>query len=379
MADVVLLATMDTKASEAQYLVHQLGERALSVRVIDLSLGAEGEVWPGERKLARMQAVSEQAFGAVAQAIADGARAVVGLGGGTGGEMILRIMERQPVEFPQVLVTTLPFDPRPALARSAIILMPTLADFSGLNGWMRDLLDRCAAMLAGLVGLPHREDRETSVAISVLGATQLGADQLSKILEGRGISSTFFHANGYGGAALSRLGREGRLRAVIDLTPHELTRLHLAGACVAMPDRFTFAREMGLPNVVLPGGLNFIGLGPLASVPEPYRQRSHYAHSGFFTHVKVLPNEMKQLARILVDAAGSSSANSVVVVPMGGFSHQDCPGGAIEDPDLRAVFLETAQALAPPNLRVVPVETHINDLATASRVAKELELLLQTI
>jgi uncharacterized protein (UPF0261 family) len=378
VADVVLLATMDTKASEAQYLVRQLEQRGLSVRVIDLSLGSNGEVWPGERKLARMEAVSREAVGAVAQAVAEGARAAVGLGGGTGGEMVLRIMERQPVEFPQVLVTTLPFDPRPALARSAIILMPTLADFSGLSGWMRDILDRCAAMLAGLVTLPSRENRETSVAISVLGATQLGADQLSKIMEGRGISSTFFHANGYGGAALSRLGREGRLRAVIDLTPHELTRMHLAGACVSMPDRFSFAGEMGLPHILLPGGLNFIGLGPLDTLPDHLRQRPHYAHSGFFSHVKVSPDEMRQLARLVVEQVGASSATAVILVPMGGFSHQDCRGGAIEDQDLRAVFLETAQALAPSTLRVMPIEAHINDFATALHVVEELELLLQS-
>jgi uncharacterized protein (UPF0261 family) len=359
VADVVLLATMDTKASEAQYLVRQLEKRGLGVRVIDLSLGSNGEVWPGDRKLARMEAVSREAVGAVAQAVAEGARAAVGLGGGTGGEMVLRIMERQPVEFPQVLVTTLPFDPRPALARSAIILMPTLADFSGLSGWMRDILDRCAAMLAGLVTLPSRENRETSVAISVLGATQLGADQLSKIMEGRGISSTFFHA-------------------VIDLTPHELTRMHLAGACVSMPDRFSFAGEMGLPHILLPGGLNFIGLGPLDTLPDHLRQRPHYAHSGFFSHVKVSPDEMRQLARLVVEQVGASSATAVILVPMGGFSHQDCRGGAIEDQDLRAVFLETAQALAPSTLRVMPIEAHINDFATALHVVEELELLLQS-
>jgi uncharacterized protein (UPF0261 family) len=364
---------MDTKASEARYLADSLAAKALEVRIIDLSLGANNEVWPGERKLARMQVVSDQAAAMVAEMVEGGARGIIGLGGGTGGEMILRVMQRQPVDLPQLLVTTLPFDPRAALASSSIVLVPTLADFSGLNGWMRDILDRSAAMLAGLVAVPHARDPESSVAVSVLGATQHGADHLAGMLQQAGHSTAFFHANGYGGAALARLAQEGRFHAVIDLTPHELTRLYLAGACVAMPNRFTFARELGLPHIVLPGGLNFIGLGPLESIPEHYRQRPHYAHSGFFSHVKVLPDEMRRLAHLLIDQISAASSQAVMIVPMGGFSHQDCPGGAIEDQALRAVFLETAQSLAPDSLRIVAIDAHINDRATALSIAQEVE------
>ncbi len=147
------------------------------------------------------------------------------------------------------------------------MLVPTLIDFAGLNAAMRAVLDRAAVMVAGLAGLPREKPSEKSVAISVLGATQGAADLLNAGLGATGAETAMFHANGYGGAALVRFAREGRLKALVDLTPHELSRMHLAGAHVAMPDRFAVAAELGLPQVLLPGGLNFIGLGSLESLP----------------------------------------------------------------------------------------------------------------
>jgi uncharacterized protein (UPF0261 family) len=372
MADVILLATLDTKASEAQFLRAALERRGLNVELVDLSLGAQGAVWPGDKKLAQMQAVSEAAGEHFARAVAGGARAAIGIGGGSGGEMILRIMGEQPVDFPQILVTTLPFDPRSALARSAIILVPTLIDFSGLNDHMRNVLERSAGMIAGLIsGLvdaPATSHRARSIAVSVLGATQCAADALLGHMNGDKLESALFHANGYGGASLVRFAREGRLRALIDLTPHELTRLHINGAHVAMPDRFAVAGEMGLPQVILPGGLNFIGLGSLDTLTDQYKARSHYAHSGFFTHVKVTPDEMARLAQLLAFELKNARAPVTIIIPMGGFSHQDCSGGAIEDADLRRVFLDVMTAEATANIKLQTISAHINHPETAFKV-----------
>ncbi len=54
-----------------------------------------------------MAEIAEASGLKVAEAVGQGARAAIGLGGGSGGEMILRIMEAQPIDFSQVLVTTL--------------------------------------------------------------------------------------------------------------------------------------------------------------------------------------------------------------------------------------------------------------------------------
>jgi uncharacterized protein (UPF0261 family) len=210
------------------------------------------------------------------------------------------------------------------------------------------------------------------VALTALGATQGAADGISAGLRQAGLECTLFHANGFGGAAYARMAAEGRFRALIDATPHELTRIMLGGAHVAMPTRFSIAAERAMPVVLLPGALNFIGLGALQEISAEMRERPHYAHSSHFTHVKVTSDEMAALARALAAALSPATAPAAVLVPMGGFSHQDAPGGAIEDEGLRRVFLEVMSAALRPGIRLKALDSHINHPATAAHALAEL-------
>lgn len=373
---VVLVATLDTKAEEAGFLAGALARRGLKVAMLDIGLGANGATWPGEHKLGRMAEVTARAAGELAPLVAAGAAAVVAIGGGTGGEMALALMQDLPIDLPLVLVTTLPFDPRPALASAGIILVPTLADIAGLNHGLRQTLERAAAMVAALAQQAPPIDAAHppaagGVALTALGATQGAADGILAGLRGAAQECTVFHANGYGGAAYVRMAAQGRFRALIDATPHELTRIMLGGAHVAMPARFSIAVARGMPVILLPGALNFIGMGALREVPAHLLERPHYAHSGQFTHVKVTPQEMAMLARALAANLADATQPALVLVPMGGFSHQDAPGGAIEDVALRQVFLETMQAALPPGIPVQALASHINHPDTAARVLAE--------
>jgi uncharacterized protein (UPF0261 family) len=372
---VALVVTLDTKAEEAGFLVRALEQRGLGVTVVDIGLGAEGVIWRGERKLARMAEVTSRASAELAAMVAAGVSAVVGMGGGTGGEMVLALMQNQPIDLPQVLVTTLPFDPRSALASAGIILVPTLADIAGLNHTLRQTLERTATIVAALAAQAASASVPTpqaGVAITVLGATQGAADGIAAGLRSAGHEPTLFHANGYGGAAYARMASEGRFSALVDATPHELTRIMLGGAHVAMPERFNIAVERAMPVLLLPGALNFIGLGAVKDVPSELLKRPHYAHSTHFTHVKVSPEEMALLARALAAALAPSTAPVVVLVPMGGFSHQDAPGGVLEDEALRRVFLETMNALLGPGMVLKALDSHINHPATAAHALAEL-------
>ena len=306
--------------------------------------------------------------------MADGIDAVIGLGGGTGAEIVLKVMRGLPITFPKVLITTLPFDPRIALADNSIILVPTLADICGLNATLREVFENAsAAMTAGLCRSRRRANAcvdNPSIAITALGATEGAVVRLNAALRERGEEATVFHANGYGGAAFARFARRGAFHAIIDLTPHEVTRLHLAGAHVAMPDRFTVAPE--LPHILLPGGVNFIGLGEKKLVAPGYLARPHYEHSGFFTHVKLTPDEMALVAGILADSLNAVEGPAALIVPMGGFSHQDCPGGAIEDRGLREVFLETARGRLAPRVGLDVIDAHVSAPETTKAILSTL-------
>ncbi|MEL6885388.1 MAG: Tm-1-like ATP-binding domain-containing protein [Pseudomonadota bacterium] len=376
---VLLLATLATKQQETDYLMSRLHDHGVDVAVLDVSLHTRGKVLNGPEKQAAMQDAIARVWDQAAAAVDIGANAIVGIGGGTGGEIILSVLRALPITFPKVLVTTLPFDPRAALADNSIVLVPTLVDICGLNATLREVLENTAALTAGLCSTRRKGDacvENPSVGITALGATEGAIALLVQGLRSRGQEATVFHANGYGGAAFSRFATRGAFHSLIDLTPHELTRITIAGAHVPMPDRFTAAADR--PRIVLPGGLNFIGLGAAVTLSQRFLSRPHYAHSASFTHVKLTPDEMEQVARALAGHLNALTAPCDVIIPMGGFSHQDRPGGAIEDAALRAVFRDTLMSAIGPGVHITEMPDHISGpavtdaiLATFDRQQKE--------
>ena len=359
MAQVLVLVTMATKAEEAGFLLDQLTAAGVESAVVDISLNSGGKVLNGAEKRRAMDAAAKAAITTIQSAQKGGAEVVVGIGGGTGGEIILQVMRSLPVTFPKVLCTTLPFDPRFAVADNSIILVPTLADIAGLNGMLRDALENTALMTAGLCKKARKGelvDIAPSVGITALGATEGAVRPLINALRDMGRESTVFHSNGFGGAAFARFAGRNAFDAIVDLTPHEMTRIHIAGAHVSMPDRISAGGH--LPRVVLPGAMNFIGLGQKGLMPEHYLERPHYEHSALFTHVKLTPDEMVLVATKLAEELNALSGPCTVIVPMGGFSHQDRPGGAIEDPALREVCADTLDATLT-NIPVTRIDAHL--------------------
>ncbi|MEM9970391.1 MAG: Tm-1-like ATP-binding domain-containing protein [Pseudomonadota bacterium] len=370
----LILATMATKSDEVRFLCDRLGEHGVAPTVIDVSLESGGRTLGAGDKTAAIERASARVFDAVNDAMDRGVNAVVGLGGGTGAEIILRVLRAMPITFPKVLITTLPFDPRFALADNSITLVPTLADINGLNATLREILENAAAMIGGLCRTRRKANAcvlSPSIGITALGATDRAVRPLVDALRAQGEETTVFHANGFGGAAFMRFAERGAFSAMIDLTPHELTRIMLAGVHVPMDARFTAAPQV--PRIVLPGALNFIGLGQKDLVPPDYLRRPHYEHSGFFTHVQLTEDEMAQVARGLAHALNSCVGYRHVIVPMGGFSHHDRPGGDIEGPALREVFLETIRREADAGVTVTALDAHLFDPAVTSAVLGSLE------
>lgn len=369
MARVALISTVETKIAEVAFFKAALESHGLTVEIVDTSLRSNGTVWDGAQKIAAMERVTQAAAAKVFDLISDDVGVVIGLGGGTGGEIILRLMQSMPYDFPKVLVTTLPFDPRYVLADNSIILVPTLADICGLNTSLRAVLNNAAAIAFGLAKACTAPVAKTkSIGITALGATQGCADAVACDLIGMGEEATLFHANGFGGAAYTRFIETGAFKAVVDLTCHELTRMKVAGVHVNMPRRFTAAGTASLPQIVLPGGLNFIGLGELSLVPPAYLDRPHYQHTGLFTHVKMDGEEMTRIAEILAGHLNAATGPVHLILPMGGFSHRDCPGGAIEDAGLRRIFSDTIRAHLHDDIRITTLDTHINHHDTAACV-----------
>jgi uncharacterized protein (UPF0261 family) len=380
---VLVLATVETKASEVHYLAEAMSNRGLTPEICDISLLSGGKILSAADKLARMESIAQQVLAHVITRV-DHTVAIIGIGGGTGGEIILRILRGLPLAFPKLLVSTLPFDPRAALADNAITIIPTLADIAGLNASLRQIFDNTAAMVSGLAQSAPQPtttaDNATvnapvkAIGITALGATQGACEHLLSGLHADAYETMVFHANGYGGAAFARFARDGAFHAILDMTVHEITRTQIAGVHAPMPDRFTCASH--LPRVVLPGGINFIGLGTLDELPPVYTSRAHYQHSGFFTHVALTLDEAENVTQTLSAQLNRCTGPVHVILPMGGFSREDRAGGAMENPALRDTVARTFEANAA-HFTVSRLPHHINDPETAAAAISALRPFLK--
>ena len=369
---VVLMATHDSKRAEADHLRAALEAQGIAVRPCDIALAHGGRHLDGT---AKMRAMDEAAARAV-EAITRGGppRVAVAIGGGTGGQIALAVLRALPMEVCKVLVSTLPFDPRHAVADSAIILVPTMADLSGLNATTRRALDLASAIVSGLVRAGARgqvPSEAPSIGVTALGVTAPGVDALTRAIRARGEEATVFHANGFGGAAYARWAAAGAFRAVIDYTAHELTRVYVGGACAVTPARFAAAAH--LPQVLVPGGVNFIGMGEAHALPDAYLSRPHYAHSALFTHVRCTHEEARRCAAIWGGHIAAATGPVRVLIPMGGFSSEDRPGGAIEDEGLRAAFADALARALPRRVAVERLPHHVNDPAMAASALAALD------
>ena len=367
---VLLLATLETKREEVAFLTQALSAQGLATTIVDVSLGSHGRCWDGQRKIRAIEQTGARLGDTVSAMLQDNVGAVIGLGGGTGGEIILRVMQALPFDFPKLLITTLPFDPRAALADNAITLVPTLVDIAGLNPTLRQVFTTTASMVAGLCQAPVADrTQQRTIGITALGATGGAAEGLVAGFSALGEESTVFHANGYGGAAFARFAETGRFKAVVDMTVHEINRWLFSGAHVPMPTRFSAGEA--LPRIVLPGGLNFLGLGAIDSVAPVLLARAHYQHTGQFTHVKLTDAQMVTAATALAGYLNALAGPVHVIVPMGGFSHRDSPGGEIEDPGLREICLKVLGSAAK-SFSVEAISDHINAPGTSARVVAAL-------
>ena len=371
MANVALLGTYETKHSELSALSDFLEALELEVLPIDVSLGTSGEILPGDAKVDRMKQVARYA----GLALKNGnISAVLALGGGTGSEIALNAMRSVSVSIPKFLITTLPFDPRHALAENGAVIIPTLCDVQGMNATLRMTFERVARMVQASVTPVKTSPPVLSVGVSLLGTTQKACDEILPRLTANGFETLTFHANGFGGAAFVRFVREGMLKGAIDLTLNELVRQHVGGPHVKMPDRYSCMSH--IPRVVLPGAISFFDAGPYDQVSHDLLRRPHYRHSSYFTHVKLSPEEMHRVANALAADLNQSQRPCTVILPMSGFSSEDRYGGAIEDLDMRVQLADILESAAKAYI-VERIPYHIGDSETAEIAVRHLQKILK--
>ncbi len=363
----VILATLNTKAIEARYLKERILAHGFDCEIIDVSLDAGGRQLHGDDKLVAMERAAERAGKVLSErAMVTPVRVMIGLGGGTGGQIIAAALDAADLDAWKLLITTQAFDTRFVSGLEDAIIIPAIADIEGLNRMTMRVLESSAAVASSLINcetINAGQPDDNTVCLSALGITAQGINRARSQIENLGYECAVFHANGHGGNTMVRLIESRGFCAVLDYTIHELVSLCLDPETQVSSQRFRLPRE--IPRVMLPGGVNFMTRWRGREFGRDQVPRPQYSHSSEIAHVGLSEDEMAGLGDALANVLSEATRSTTVIIPMGGFSSEDCPGGLLENKPGRAAFAESLMAQANNRLRVVRTDGHINDFAVA--------------
>jgi uncharacterized protein (UPF0261 family) len=398
---VLIIGTLDTKGAEIGYLRDRIQSLGLQTIVVDDGiLGEPLGITLGQGDITRAEAATYSGTtidalrnaGSRGKAVA-GMRealkkltlefyrqgkihAVVSMGGAEGAVMGAAAMKYLPVGVPKVLVSPIAsgkhyFDPM--VGTSDIMVIHSIVDILGLNPIATTVFDNVAAALKGMVEhghvLPPPRSGDRYVAVTMLGNTTKSVMALKKRLADAGYECVIFHSNGVGGTAMEELTEAGQFVGVIDFTTNEIFDPMHGGIHDAGPDRLKRVGLAGVPQVVVPGCVDFC-VFHAGHIPAHLQGRPVYDHNPEYTLVRATHEEMIELGKIFSERLNLAKAPVIVAVPTQGLSIPNVPGGVFWNPEADAEFLKTVKSQIREDIPVHTYERHVNSPEFGVEVAE---------
>lgn len=402
---VALIGTLDTKGPEIAYLRDRCQALGLETVVIDSGiLGDPLDIEPDVSREAVAQAAGSDlaairqagSRGAAVHEMMKGVRQVVldlyaagrlhgaaCLGGAEGAVLGAHAMQALPVGIPKIIATPIASGKRhfgPLIGLRDVMVIHSIIDILGLNPISTTIFDNIAAALAGMTAHGHvmkLDTNERYVAITMLGNTTKSVMAAKERLAEAGLEAIIFHSNGVGGPAMEELAQQGLFIGVIDMTTDELADELVGGFHNGGPERLRVIGRLGLPQVVVPGCIDFTVHGPPEAVPEALRDRPMYTHNPVFTLVRTLKPEMAELGRRFAERLNEATGPLKIAYPTQGLSIPSYPpDGVFWDPPADAAFMAALRADLRAGIPILEYERHVNEPAFGVEVA---ELLLQML
>jgi uncharacterized protein (UPF0261 family) len=303
-----------------------------------------------------------------------------GMGGGTGTAIVTYIMRSLPFGLPKlVLSTVVSRDVREYVGTKDIVMFHSVADILGLNEFMRLILGQAAYAIQGMMEKGSVIQKgKPMVAVTAYGINSLCALHAEPLLQERGYEMIAFHANGCGGMAMEELLAQGLIEGVLDFTTHEIADEMFGGYCRGIgPNRLETAGQMGIPQVVVPGGLDNAVFSPFYPMPDRLRGRKIHLHDIRFC-VRMGSEEMIEFAKIIGEKLKKSNGPTYVLIPKKGWSEADKPGMEFFDPGTNQIFVEELRKIIGSKTPIEEVDAHISDPAFAQRAVELLDHLIRT-
>lgn len=385
---IAVLVTLDTKGREATYLrerIEALGAEALLIDIgvvgepgappdVDRAQVAAAGGTPLEELLVdstRQKASPVMIAGAtriLKERLEEGSlHGVLGLGGTQGTSNCTAIMQTLPYGLPKVMVSTVAAgDTSAFVGIKDITMMPSVSDILGLNPVTEKILANAAAATVGMansgVELDQRREGRPVIGITNLGVLTEGAMHAIELFEERGYEVIVFHAVGAGGNAMEQMMKDGLIGAVFDYALGEIADEVFEGLRAGGAERLTVAGELGLPQVITPGGADHLGfLVEPNTVPERWQDHKVVFHNPIILAPRVNADEMRQVARETARRLQHTRGKAVFMVPTRSFSRYGLEDGPLHDPQADRAFTEELRGLLPPEVPLEEVDANAED------------------
>jgi uncharacterized protein (UPF0261 family) len=141
------------------------------------------------------------------------------------------------------------------------------------------------------------------------------------------------------------------------------------GIHVANENRLKVAGRLGLPQVVVPGCVDFI-VFHAHTVPAELKDRPLYNHNPEYWLVRLDGEEMEKLAKKFADSLNESKGAVKVAIPTKGISIPNKVGGVFFDPAADKKFMDQMQNDLKDDIEVESFEMHVNDAQFGIAVGK---------
>jgi uncharacterized protein (UPF0261 family) len=403
---VLVIGTLDTKLEDIAHLSQEIAAEGAQCVVMDASTRPGSDTLaPGVRLISR-SAVARAAGTTIEQiaALSRGdAVSAMRLGvqkltqelvdrdeisgavciGGAGAHLAGPAFQGLRLGFPKLVVSPLASGTRtfePYVGLRDVAVLHSVADIAGVNAVTSRIYREAAGYIAGAArafrrGVPPATDVAT-VAVSMNGNTTPAVTRAKEQLWLAGFSCVAFHANGVGGRALEDFVASGEVVGVLDYTTTELSARVLGGLMDPGPARMETAGKLGIPQVLVPGCVDFITSGRWDETAREFPGRRLFRHNPELTLVRLNKQEMQRLGELFAHKANLATGPTAVCVPTRGFSVPDVEGGDFWDPEADTAFIDALVRTAHKRIRIDLFDGHINDGDFADAAVNRLLVLL---
>jgi len=393
---ILIISTLDTKEEEATYLKERIQTLGLKPLIMDISMRGKGQskadITPaqvaaaGDSSLEGIHKSSDREQ--ITKIMLTGAKRLemqlfeegkidgaIAIGGSTGSLMATEIMQSLPFGVPKLMVSctaSIPGLSTRYIRTSDMLLFHSVIEIFGLTDILRNVLDRAACAIAGMVQGAVTSPRPTkgkAIAMTMLGPCEKCATEVRKALENEGYQVIGLTATGVGDRAMEEMISQGFFQGVIDLTPGGVGE-HLFGFMRdAGPHRLETAGEMGIPQIVSTCSVNHMTPAKSKYKPE-YHERRKYNLDRFRTWLRLSPDELIQVANVFAEKLNRSNAPVRFVIPLKGWSSVDIPGNPTYDPKEDRIFIEELRQRLKPEIEIVEVNANLEDPEFAKAIVE---------